>query len=79
MMKHYKKLLEGITVEQLHDHRGLKFPLKYMGFAMGPTAFRQPLRYVQIMILSPLVSLSLFLSNNMLPFLLNSCRTDDFD
>lgn len=42
MMKHYEKLLEGITVEQLHDHRGLKFPLQYVGSAMGPTAFRQP-------------------------------------
>lgn len=42
MMKHYEKLLEGITVEQLHDHRGLKFPLHYVFSAMGSTAFRQP-------------------------------------
>lgn len=36
------KFLEGITVEQLHDHKGLKLPLQYVDSAMGPTAFRQP-------------------------------------
>lgn len=77
MTKHYEKLLEGITVVQLHDHQGLKFPLKHMGSTMGLTALRQPQICSDNDLGSPGISLSL--SNNMLPFLWYSCRTDVFD